>query len=57
MCFILHCASTLAQPQTYHHASLEEQVMDGLRDISSMHQIVVGVLVFAVAHLQRIQKW
>lgn len=40
------------QNATYNHASLEEQVVYGLCDISSVHQVVVWVFVFAVAHLQ-----
>ena len=48
--------STLTRHQTYHHASLEDQEMDSLCDISSVHQVVVGVLVLSVAPLQRVHK-
>lgn len=35
---------------THHHASFEQQIVHGLCDIGSVHQVVVGVLVFAVSH-------
>ena len=41
---------------THHHASLEQQVVYGLGDISSVYQVVVGVFMFAVSHLQDLHK-
>lgn len=37
----------------HHDASLEQQVVDGLSDVGRVHKVVIGVLVLAVAHLQR----
>lgn len=46
---------TLARA-THHHAGLEQQVVHCLSDVGSVHQVVVGVLVFAVSHLQRLHE-
>lgn len=37
----------------HHNAGLKQQVVDGLSDIGRVHQVVIGVFVLAVAHLQR----
>lgn len=41
---------------THHHASLEEQVVYCLCDVSSVHQVVVGVFMFAVSHFQGLNE-
>lgn len=35
---------------THHHASFQQQIVHSLCDIGSVHQVVVGVFVFAVSH-------
>lgn len=37
----------------HHDARLEQQMVDGLSDVGRVHQVVIGVFVLAVAHLQR----
>lgn len=54
--FSIHIFSFGVLSQTYHHAGPEQQVVYGLCDISCVHKVVIGVFVFAVAHLQQLQK-
>ena len=50
------CHSILLCCDTHHHAGLEQQAVDSLRDVCGVDEVVVRVLVFAVAHLQRLNK-
>lgn len=54
----IHCyrGSPGAVMCTHHHPSLQEQVMHSLCDISSVHQVVVGVFMFAVSNFQGLHK-
>lgn len=40
----------------YHQSSVQHQEVGSLSDISGMNQVMVGVLVFAVAILQSFNK-
>ena len=40
----------------YHESGVQHQEVGGLSDISGVDQVVVGVLVFAVAVLQSFNK-